>query len=107
MIELPVQDNQGKEVDRIEVDEALLGGRVRPALLKQAAQRMTSGSARAATHMCCPRPGHVRMDRLNRPGEPRLTARPPGAALDGSARRCAMRRRVTYPGVGKGLSIKW
>ena len=36
MIELPVFDKNGKEVDRIQIDEALLGGRIRPVLLKQA-----------------------------------------------------------------------
>ena len=36
MIDLPVYDKQGKEVDRVQIDEAVFGGRVRPALLKQA-----------------------------------------------------------------------
>lgn len=36
MIEVPVFDKQGKEVDRIQVNEAVLGNIVRPALLKQA-----------------------------------------------------------------------
>ena len=36
MIDLPVYNQKGEEVDRIQIDEALLGGRIRPALLKQA-----------------------------------------------------------------------
>lgn len=36
MIELPVYDNSGKQVETISIDEAELGGRIRPALLKQA-----------------------------------------------------------------------
>jgi len=36
MIEVPVYDKQGKEVDRLQINEAVLGGIVRPALLKQA-----------------------------------------------------------------------
>ena len=36
MIELPIYDKQGKQVDTLAVDEASLGGEVRPALLKQA-----------------------------------------------------------------------
>ena len=36
MMDLPVYDREGKEVDRLQIDEALLGGRIRPALLKQA-----------------------------------------------------------------------
>jgi len=36
MIELPVYNKEGEQVDRVEVDEDVLGGTVRPALLKQA-----------------------------------------------------------------------
>ena len=36
MIDLPVYNQDGKEVDRMQVDENQLGGKVRPALLKQA-----------------------------------------------------------------------
>jgi len=36
MIEVPVHNSEGEPVDTIEVDAALLGERVRPALLKQA-----------------------------------------------------------------------
>ncbi len=36
MIDLPVYNQKGEEVDRIQIDESLLGGRIRPALLKQA-----------------------------------------------------------------------
>ena len=36
MIELPVLDKTGKQLDSIEIDEASLGSEVRPALLKQA-----------------------------------------------------------------------
>jgi len=36
MIELPIYDRQGKQVDRLQIDEATLGGTVRFALLKQA-----------------------------------------------------------------------
>ena len=36
MIELPIYDRQGKQVDRLQIDEASLGGTVRFALLKQA-----------------------------------------------------------------------
>jgi len=36
MIELPIYNKEGKQVDTLAVDEALLGGEIRPALLKQA-----------------------------------------------------------------------
>ncbi len=36
MIDLPVYNKDGKEIDRVEIDEAALGSRVRLALLKQA-----------------------------------------------------------------------
>ena len=36
MIELPIYNRTGQEVAKVSVDEALLGGEVRPALLKQA-----------------------------------------------------------------------
>jgi len=36
MIELPIYNQQGKQVDTLSIDEADLGGDVRPALLKQA-----------------------------------------------------------------------
>ena len=36
MIELPIYNKEGQEVDRLSIDEARLGGEVRPALLKQA-----------------------------------------------------------------------
>ena len=36
MIELPVYDKQGKQVDTLAIDEAQLGSEVRPVLLKQA-----------------------------------------------------------------------
>jgi large subunit ribosomal protein L4 len=36
MIELPVYNGEGKEVDRMQIDESVLGTRVRPKLLKQA-----------------------------------------------------------------------
>jgi large subunit ribosomal protein L4 len=36
MIELPIYDRKGKQVDTIKIDEALLGSEVRPTLLKQA-----------------------------------------------------------------------
>lgn len=36
MIDLPVYDKQGKQVDTVAIDENALGGAVRPALLKQA-----------------------------------------------------------------------
>ncbi|MCH9022090.1 MAG: 50S ribosomal protein L4 [Planctomycetes bacterium] len=36
MIDLPVYNKEGEEVDRVTVDESVLGGRVRPALIKQA-----------------------------------------------------------------------
>lgn len=36
MISIPVYNNDGKEIDQIEIDEQFLGGRVRPSLLKQA-----------------------------------------------------------------------
>lgn len=36
MLEIPVYDSQGNPAGRVEVDPQLLGGRVRPALLKQA-----------------------------------------------------------------------
>lgn len=36
MIDLPVYDKSGKQVDTLAVDEATLGGEVRPVLLKQA-----------------------------------------------------------------------
>lgn len=36
MIEVPIYNKKGKEVDTLAIDEATLGGEVRPALLKQA-----------------------------------------------------------------------
>jgi len=36
MIEIPVHNSDGKQVDTLQVDEQLLGGEVRPLLLKQA-----------------------------------------------------------------------
>ena len=36
MIELAVYNREGKEIDQMEIDEALFGGKIRPALLKQA-----------------------------------------------------------------------
>jgi len=36
MIELPVYNREGKEIDRMQIEEAVFGGRVRAALLKQA-----------------------------------------------------------------------
>lgn len=36
MITVPVFDIQGKEVEQMKIDEAVLGGKVKPALLKQA-----------------------------------------------------------------------
>ena len=36
MIELPIYNREGKQVESINIDEALLGSEVRPALLKQA-----------------------------------------------------------------------
>ncbi len=36
MIDIPVYDNQGKQVDTLQLDEQVLGGEVRPQLLKQA-----------------------------------------------------------------------
>jgi len=36
MIEIPIHDAKGKQVDTLKVDEQLLGGEVRPGLLKQA-----------------------------------------------------------------------
>jgi len=36
MIEIPVHDHTGKQVDTLQIDEQQLGGDVRPALLKQA-----------------------------------------------------------------------
>lgn len=36
MINLPVYNQKGEEVDQMQIDEALLGGRIRPVLLKQA-----------------------------------------------------------------------
>jgi large subunit ribosomal protein L4 len=50
MIELPIYNREGKQVESIEIDEALLGAEVRPTLLKQAYVRSHSnrrqGSAR-------------------------------------------------------------
>jgi large subunit ribosomal protein L4 len=36
MIELPIHDKSGKQVDTLQIDEATLGGEIRFALLKQA-----------------------------------------------------------------------
>ena len=36
MIELPVYNKEGKQVDAINIDETLLGTEVKPTLLKQA-----------------------------------------------------------------------
>jgi len=42
MIEIPVHNQKGEPVDKLEVDETLLGGEVRPGLLKQAYVRYHS-----------------------------------------------------------------
>jgi len=53
MIEIPVHDMAGKQVDTMKVDEALLGGEVRPDLLKQAYVRFHAnrrqGSAKTSS----------------------------------------------------------
>ena len=36
MIDIKVYNREGQEVDQLQVDEAVFGGRVRPSLLKQA-----------------------------------------------------------------------
>ena len=36
MIELPILNSEGKQVDVLKIDEAVLGGEIRHALLKQA-----------------------------------------------------------------------
>ncbi|MFM8731846.1 MAG: 50S ribosomal protein L4, partial [Phycisphaerales bacterium] len=36
MIELPIINSEGKQVDVLKIDEAVLGGEIRHALLKQA-----------------------------------------------------------------------
>ena len=36
MIELPVYNMKGKQIESLSIDETLLGGEVRPVLLKQA-----------------------------------------------------------------------
>src|SRR3954465_12024832 len=36
MIEIPIYNLDGKEIDKMQVDEAKLGGEIRPQLLKQA-----------------------------------------------------------------------
>lgn len=40
MIEVPVHNQQGKQVDTLQIDEQLLGGEVNPVLLKQAYVRL-------------------------------------------------------------------
>ena len=53
MIEIPVHNSQGKKVDALQLDEQLLGGEVRPGLLKQAYVRYHAnarqGSAKTRT----------------------------------------------------------
>jgi large subunit ribosomal protein L4 len=53
MIEIPVHDDQGKQIDALQVDEQLLGGEVRADLLKQAYVRYHAnrrqGSAKTKT----------------------------------------------------------
>lgn len=53
MIEVPVYNQQGEEIDKFELDEAKLGGEVRPALLKQALvmyhANLRQGSAKTKT----------------------------------------------------------
>ena len=36
MIDLPVYNSEGKQIDQVQVDEAMFGGRIRASLLKQA-----------------------------------------------------------------------
>jgi len=55
MIEIPVHDHTGKQVDSLQIDEQQLGGEVRPALLKQAyvrfhANRRLGAAATRARH---------------------------------------------------------
>ena len=59
MIELPVYNRTGKKVGTLDIDEASLGGEVRPALLKQAYvmfhANTRQGSARTRSRSGAPR----------------------------------------------------
>ncbi len=50
MIEIPIHNMTGQEVDSLQVDEALLGGEVRHALLKQAYVRYHANRRQGSAH---------------------------------------------------------
>jgi len=62
MIEIPVHNQAGEQVDTLQVDEQLLGGEVRPGLLKQAYVRFHAnrriGAAKTRTRSELARSGH-------------------------------------------------
>ena len=62
MIEIPVHNESGEQVDTLQVDEQLLGGEVRPGLLKQAYVRFHAnrriGAAKTKTRTQMTRSGH-------------------------------------------------
>ena len=70
MIELPIHDKSGKQVDTLQIDEDTLGGEVRFALLKQAyvithgnqrqgsARTKSRGMVRGSTRKIYPTEGH-------------------------------------------------
>ena len=83
MLELPIFDREGKQVDSMQIDEALLGRRIRPALLKQAvvmyhanrrqgsATTKSRGMVRGSTHKMYRQQGTGR----SRAGSPRTVIR--------------------------------
>lgn len=50
MIEIPVHNAKGDQIDTLQVDEQLLGGEVRPALLKQAYVRFHANRRQGSAH---------------------------------------------------------
>ena len=50
MVEIPVHNAEGKQVDALQVDEQTLGGEVRPALLKQAFVRYAANRRQGSAH---------------------------------------------------------
>ncbi|MCC6579964.1 MAG: 50S ribosomal protein L4 [Phycisphaeraceae bacterium] len=50
MIQIPVHNSQGEQVDTLEIDEQILGGEVRPLLLKQAFVRIHSNKRQGSAN---------------------------------------------------------
>ena len=86
MIEIPVHNPDGKQVGALQVDEQLLGGEVRPALLKQAYVRYHANRRQGSSHT---------RNRSRVSGSTRKLYRQKGT---GNARRGAIRTNIMRGG---------